>query len=147
MTTTLARKIARDYGTAALPDKPKPMVALGSGVTNSRATAISACELEQVDFRAVEAVMSRNSEWAVGVFSAMTMHALVKERRERELLMFTPEERYRRFLEDYPELVESVAQKDIASYLGITPVGLSRIVRRVRESRPALEPTGAPDEA
>jgi len=77
--------------------------------------------------------MKRHPAWAVAMFNAVTLHSLVKERRERELLILTPEQRYRRFLEDYPDLIGVVSQKDIASYLGVTPVGLSRIASRVRK--------------
>lgn len=38
-----------------------------------------------------------------------------------------PEVRYRNLLRDEPRLIERVAQRYIASYLGITPVSLSRI--------------------
>lgn len=36
-------------------------------------------------------------------------------------------ERYLKFVERYPQLLERVSQKDIASFLGITPVFLSQI--------------------
>ena len=41
------------------------------------------------------------------------------------------EERYRQMLEDYPTIVQRVAQRHIASYLGITPEALSRIRNRM----------------
>jgi CRP-like cAMP-binding protein len=58
-----------------------------------------------------------------------------KETRERELLLFSAEERYRSFLTEYPHLEKRVKQHLIASYLGITPVALSRI----RKSMPSLK--------
>ncbi len=128
-------------------DSPKRRAALGTGRTNSRAVAVTSCEVERVDFRVLERAMSRHSEWAGALFAVMTLHALVKERRERELLMFTPEERYRRFLEDYPDLVEIVPQKEIASYIGVTAVGLSRIAARVRRAREAGAAAASPHPA
>ena len=59
-------------------------------------------------------------------------YTLAKEKRERELLTMTPEERYRQFVHDYPHLLDDLTQKDVARHLGITPVGLSRIASRVR---------------
>jgi CRP-like cAMP-binding protein len=50
-----------------------------------------------------------------------------KERREREFLLFDAKERYESFLEEYPQLEQRLKQSVIASYLGITPVALSRI--------------------
>ena len=58
----------------------------------------------------------------------------------------TPEERYRQFLEDHDDLVGVVPQKDIARYLGVTPVGLSRIATRVRKGEVSVPsfPTAPP---
>ena len=57
--------------------------------------------------------------------------AMKKERREYEFLCLSAEERYRLFCQRSPELVERVTQQDIALYLGITPVALSRIKKRI----------------
>jgi len=38
-----------------------------------------------------------------------------------------PQDRYLNLLRDHPEIVQRVPQHYIASYLGITPVSLSRI--------------------
>ena len=38
-----------------------------------------------------------------------------------------PQKRYQELLQDHPEILQRVAQHYIASYLGITPVSLSRI--------------------
>ncbi len=43
-------------------------------------------------------------------------------------------ERYLQLLDDYPTIVQRVAQRHIASYLGITPEALSRIRRRMAKS-------------
>lgn len=50
-----------------------------------------------------------------------------KEQRESELLLDAAPIRYRKFLAEYPGLEARVKQYHIASYLGITPVSLSRI--------------------
>lgn len=54
-----------------------------------------------------------------------------KERREYELLCMSPEERYLLFCERESKLIDRLSQNDIARYLGITPVALSRIRKRV----------------
>ena len=43
----------------------------------------------------------------------------------------TPEERYRNLIQERPELIQRVPLRYIASYLGITPVSLSRIRARI----------------
>lgn len=63
----------------------------------------------------------KNAEWLV----------IIKEEREKELLLDSLETRYRRFLQEYPGLVDRVPQYHIASYLGVTDVALSRIRRRM----------------
>lgn len=44
-----------------------------------------------------------------------------------------PEERYRRLLENHGFLIERAPLKYLASYLGITPVSLSRIRKRIAQ--------------
>ena len=58
--------------------------------------------------------------------------ALRKEYREAEFLLETAEDRYCHFLERYPNLAKRIPQYHIASYLGITPVALSRIRKRLQ---------------
>ncbi|MBE0385874.1 Crp/Fnr family transcriptional regulator [Pseudoalteromonas luteoviolacea] len=53
--------------------------------------------------------------------------ALKKERREFELLTLSATERFNNLRNDDPQLVAKLTQNDIAKYLGITPVALSRI--------------------
>mgnify|MGYP001277139745 FL=1 len=48
-------------------------------------------------------------------------------------LLNSPEERYLMLLKDRPELLQRFPQHQIASYLGVTPVSLSRIRNRVNK--------------
>jgi len=59
------------------------------------------------------------------------MLVLIKEAREKELLLDSLETRYRRFLQEYPGLVDRLPQYHIASYLGVTDVALSRIRKKI----------------
>ncbi len=52
--------------------------------------------------------------------------------REIELLTLTAEERYRALVERSPHLLQLVPQKDIASYLRMTPETFSRLRARLR---------------
>ena len=52
---------------------------------------------------------------------------VIKETRERELLLLDAQDRYNNFIRDFPALENSVKQHLIASYLGISPVSLSRL--------------------
>ena len=44
-------------------------------------------------------------------------------------------ERYQWFLKHYPGLIQTVSNKHIASFLGMTPVTLSRLRRKLREEK------------
>lgn len=55
-----------------------------------------------------------------------------KERRERDFLTENAETRYLNFLREYPDLEDRAPQYQVASYLGITPVALSRIRKALR---------------
>ncbi|MFC5408412.1 Crp/Fnr family transcriptional regulator [Larkinella bovis] len=48
------------------------------------------------------------------------------ERREASLLKDSPEDRYRRLLEEHPKVLNRIPADFVASYLGITPETLSR---------------------
>ncbi|MCP3139768.1 Crp/Fnr family transcriptional regulator [Pyxidicoccus xibeiensis] len=60
-------------------------------------------------------------------------HFILKERREQEFLDLSAEERLDRFWDEHPHLKGRVPQRDVAAYLGITEVALSRIMSRRRK--------------
>jgi len=47
----------------------------------------------------------------------------------------TPEERYKNLLNDRPELLDRVPQYHLASYLGVKPESLSRIRKRIAQTK------------
>ena len=51
-------------------------------------------------------------------------------------ILDSPEKRYKKLIEERPELVTRIPQQHIATYLGITPVSLSRIKKRLKETVP-----------
>lgn len=53
--------------------------------------------------------------------------ALRNEEREYDFLCLSAVERYEKFLSNSPDLAQRLTQIEIAAYLGITPVSLSRI--------------------
>ena len=60
---------------------------------------------------------------------ALDRHWKIKEARYR----LSATDRYKWFLETYPDLIEYVRMKDIASFLGMSPVSLSRIRKTLKE--------------
>ena len=64
-------------------------------------------------------------------FRVLMQNAYTREQlRTIENLTLTAEERYNRFINKYPQVIKQVTQKQIASYLGITPEFLSTIRRK-----------------
>lgn len=56
---------------------------------------------------------------------------LIKSKRELSLLNRTAEERYLDLFTERPKLLQQIPLKYIASYIGVTPQGLSRIRKRI----------------
>jgi hypothetical protein len=56
-----------------------------------------------------------------------------KEGKERFMLLHSPEEKYSLFCETYPELLSRVTDYQIAVYLRITHISLSRIKKRIKD--------------
>ena len=72
--------------------------------------------------------------------------SMKKEKREYGFLCLSAEERFSTLEQTNPALLKKATQNDLARYLGLTPVGSSRIKKRVHNN--AMHPTatvaGAP---
>lgn len=91
-------------------------------------------ELTRLEFDTLYARSRDDLDLAKDMMDFLLTFAMKKEAREFELLCLRPEERYRRLLETAPDLIDRVTQNDVARYLGVTPVGLSRIKTRTRRA-------------
>lgn len=64
-------------------------------------------------------------------FRILFQNAYIREqRRAYNNISMSTEERYIRFINRYPSIVEKITQKQIASYLGVTPEFLSAIKKK-----------------
>ena len=72
--------------------------------------------------------------WEKVVKEYMVRLFIEKEDRERSFLIEDAHTRYVRFRESYPELERILPQYYIASYLGISPVSLSRIRGKMKKT-------------
>lgn len=66
----------------------------------------------------------------LGRFAAEKLF-LAKSKRELSLLKYTARERYLNLFTERPEILKHIPLKYVASYIGITPQGLSRIRRQI----------------
>lgn len=89
------------------------------------------CELTKLPFDTLYEAVRNDPEISAAAVDFLLNFAMKKEIREYELLCLSAEERYRRLMENTPDLLKLVTQNEIARYLGVTPVGLSRIKKRV----------------
>ena len=78
-----------------------------------------------------EAVCFEDLELARAVFHFSQWLGVKKELREYQLLCLSAEEAYQAFVSSNPTLMTRLTQIDIARYLGITPIALSRIKKRL----------------
>jgi CRP-like cAMP-binding protein len=102
------------------------------GLTSCAAYAEGESTVDQIEHDVVQALADRHLPWQRAIANAYRLYGQRKERREMELLTLSPEERYRGFVRDHPELALTLKQRDIASYVRVTPVALSRIKARLR---------------
>lgn len=70
------------------------------------------------------------------LYNQLLIKALNEHWRLKQMLnSCTATQRYQWFLEEYPGLINKVKNKYIASFLGMTPVTLSRLRRTLRENK------------
>ncbi len=87
----------------------------------------------KADWNAFQEIISEDICW-LKVWNHMLQNAIeYKIYRESCFLMETATQRYLSFRKRYSELEKRVNQAHIASYLGITPVSLSRIRKSIKE--------------
>lgn len=117
---------------------------LGDGRASFSASALTTACVERVEYAVLEALAARHPSWQRVLTRGFQLFGMRKEQRERELLTLDAGQRYRRFVEEDAALAARLPQKEIAAYLGITPVALSRIRRRMR---PMADNDHDPDDA
>jgi len=94
--------------------------------------ALHDSRLFQLPFAHLSQAAEDSHSVALELVEVLLQLSMKKENREYELLALPAHERYRKLCEISPELLDIVTQNDIAHYLGITPVALSRIKKRLK---------------
>lgn len=93
--------------------------------------ALEDCEICEIDYQNWDQLRSRNRMWDKFLIGLLEKAFVIKETRERELLLLDAVERYLIFKNEFPNLEKRVKQHHIASYLGISPISLSRIKNQI----------------
>lgn len=93
--------------------------------------ALTDCEILVFPYKAIAALFDQSHAWERFGRILAEYLAIGLEERMITLLMLSPEERYHELIKGGKEkIIERIPQHYIASYLGITPVSLSRIRNR-----------------
>ncbi len=101
----------------------KPSYFSIEALENSQLVVINWCDFEQLK--------EKDVFWLKFLMKFIEKGYIVKEKRERDLLLLDAETRYKNFLTEFPGLDQRIKQTIIASYLGIKPETLSRIRKKI----------------
>ena len=102
---------------------------LNGGPSRTEVVAVRASRVLELPW-ALVVELTQSGAWHALLDRVVTRLYLAKSEREYELLGLDALARYDRFRERFPTLERHVAQRHVASYLGITPEHLSRLRRR-----------------
>lgn len=91
------------------------------------------CELLVLSFEKLEALYEKLPKINIMTRKVAEQRFINGQMILSSFLLDSPEERYRKFEEAHGDLLLRVPHHIIASYLGITPVSLSRIRKRMRK--------------
>ena len=91
--------------------------------------AVRDCELISTSVDCLRELAQSCQEIALVCNRMIGINVIRNMEYEKVITSSRVEDRYRYFLEIYPDLVEKVSKKDIASYLNMTPESLSRLLK------------------
>lgn len=89
--------------------------------------AIENSVLRVIRYESLRNLEDLNREQLLIALRRIYRHTLTLQNRILQLISMSAQERYADFMKTYPDLHNRVPQRMIASYLGITPEGLSRV--------------------
>jgi len=103
---------------------------LTGGDSTFSVIALEDLEVEALPFSKLQVLLQNYPALQYSAMVFFQQLALKKEVREYEFLCLSARQRYEKFCQQRPELLERIKQADLALYLGITPIALSRMKHR-----------------
>ena len=109
-------------------------------LTNKKASvsiqAIEDCSIYRFNYQNLIDLRekSSNRSWERITRRLAETYYVYRERRQHQLLTLDAESRYNSFVKEVKENLSRFSQQDIASYVGITPVSLSRLRAKQKKS-------------
>lgn len=74
------------------------------------------------------------ANWQLAKMTLLTEQVLYKEAKETFFLLNNPQQRYVYMAQHYPQWLICLNDKQLAAYIGISPISLSRIKKRISQS-------------
>lgn len=93
--------------------------------------ALEESTIIEISYHKWSELRKENNKWDSLLITFLEKGYILKEKRERDLLLLDAETRYVNFLEEYPDLDKRVNLTLISSFLGIQPESLSRIRKKL----------------
>ena len=106
-------------------------VTFNKGANKFSVQALSDVRFLKVPLSNIRSLLETSHEFSKAYNRFLTSVFIFKEKREIELLSMTGKERFESFNQEFPEIAEEISGVTLASYLGVTPVQLSRIKKTV----------------
>ena len=97
--------------------------------------ALEDCELMELDFERLEALSDDNMQLLKARLQFSQRLLLEALSRVESFVLDKPEGRYLKLIAQKPEIIKRVPDKYIASFIGVTPVSLSRIRKRLASQK------------
>jgi len=93
--------------------------------------ALEDSEILVTNISAFEKVVEENYQLLLFYKKMVDVMLVKKEKHASSFTLLSSTQRYQQFLTDYPNLEKRIKQYQLASYLGMTPVTLSRIRKKL----------------
>lgn len=91
--------------------------------------AVTDCEIISISASVIQKLSRESIEVALTCNRMQGISALREYEYRKVILTCTPAQRYEYFLEAYPEIMDYLNKKDVASYLNMTPECFSRMLK------------------
>lgn len=98
--------------------------------------AMEDSKMYKIDFSSFMEMTSKNPDF-IEINRMFVGRKAIRQafQRVESFVFLSPEERYQKYIKDYPNIVNRAPDKHIANVLGITPVSLSRIRKRIASKK------------
>ena len=97
--------------------------------------AIEPTEMLVMELKTMREIVHGHPKYEAGLRFFLSDSLLQAVQLIDDFILLSPEERYLKFVKEHPNLLNRVPNKYIANILGITPVSLSRIRKRIATKR------------